>query len=76
LLIALLGYKLLHFGNISKNVATYTQAMQSANTYIEAKKIYQEMRSNFIQPSARPFAVLMGKANDSEIALSWLIENG
>jgi len=57
-----------------KNLATYTQAMQSANTYVEAEKIYQEMCSNFIQPSARPFAVLMGKANDSEIALGWLIE--
>ena len=57
-----------------KNVTTYTQAMQSASNYLEAEKIYQDMRSENIQPSVRPFVVLMGKANDSDIGLSWLKE--
>lgn len=57
-----------------KNLATYTQAMQSASNYVEAGRIYQEMRSNNIQPHDRPFTVLIGKANDSDIGLIWLKE--
>jgi len=57
-----------------KNVATYTQAMQSTSSYEDAKNIYDEMRSNEIQPGVRPFAVLLGKANDSDIGLAWLNE--
>ena len=56
------------------NVSTYTLAMQSARNYIEAEKIYREMLSANVQPSVRPFSVLMGKANDSDIGLTWLKE--
>ncbi|KAF0139611.1 MAG: hypothetical protein FD122_3089, partial [Stygiobacter sp.] len=57
-----------------KNVATYTQAMQSATSYVEAEKIYKEMRNDNIHPHDRPFSVLIGKANDSDVGLTWLKE--
>ncbi len=57
-----------------KNVATYTQAIQSTSSYEEAVKIYSAMLYDEIQPGVRPFCVLIRKADDSDIGLVWLKE--
>ena len=56
------------------NVATFTQAMQAANNYEDSVKIYHSMLEKNIQPNKRPFSVLIGKADDSDIGLTWLAE--
>jgi len=57
-----------------KNITTYTQAMQSTNNYDETIKIYNELLLDGLQPGVRPFCVLIGKANDSDVGLKWLKE--
>src|ERR1035437_1491391 len=57
-----------------KNAVTYTQAMQSAINFTDANKIYQQMRTDGIQPGIQPFFVLMSKANDSDIGLDLIKE--
>jgi len=56
------------------NVATFTQAMQTATSYEDSVKIYYSMLEKKIQPNARPFNVLIRKAGDSDIGLTWLTE--
>lgn len=56
------------------NVARFTQTMQTAASYEDAVKIYHSMLEENIQPNARPFNVLIGKAGDSDIGLTWLTE--
>lgn len=56
------------------NVATFTQAMQTAASYEDAVKIYNSMLEKDIQPNIRPFNVLIRKAADSDIGLTWLTE--
>lgn len=57
-----------------RNIATFTQGIQMATSYEDSVKIYHAMLEKNIQPNARPFNVLIRKAGDSDIGLTWLTE--